>query len=100
MKTLIICVCAFFCCSVSLFANQHVVTKNQILLTNEGIFCDIDGSLQQVDTINYLNGYYLAIPKPQAAGSCSQCGSRRGPDGKCQNPYCNNSGRNGPREKD
>ena len=102
MKILAYLFVAFFLFSSSLllFADPHIVRKDQILLTNEGIFCDIDGSLKEVQGIDYFCGYYIVVERPKVSLSCSECGSRRGPDGKCENPHCNKSGRNGPREKD
>lgn len=100
MKIFIVCFWAIISCVVSLYANQHLVKKNQILLTNDGIFCDLNGELNQVDSIHYFYGDYIATQKPFSARQCGQCGSRIGPDGRCENQSCNNSGRNGPKERD
>lgn len=100
MRTLIFSLLTLFLSLSGLYAqSQSCLTKNQILLTNEGIFCDIDGVLQSVDSIAYSQGQYIAIQKPMAAGSCQQCGCRIGPNGRCENQYCNNSGRNGPPDR-
>ncbi len=101
MKLILSIACAVFLLFSGLYAqSQNCLTKNQILLTSEGIYCEIDGCLQSVDSISYFDGQYVAIRKPFIAGQCDQCGSHVGPNGRCENPYCNNSGRHGPRERD
>ena len=100
MRILFLSLVTLFLSLSGLYAqSQNCLTKNQILLTNEGIFCEINGSLQSVDSITYCQGQYIAIQKPMAAGQCSNCGSRIGPNGRCDNQYCNNSGRNGPPDR-
>jgi hypothetical protein len=100
MRTLFFIIVTLFLSLSGLYAqSQNCLTKNQILLTNEGIYCEIAGNICAVDTITYCAGQYIAIQKPMAAGQCDNCGSRFGPNGRCENQSCNNSGRNGPPDR-
>lgn len=85
-----------------LYAEPHIcLTKNQILLTNDGIYVDYNGSLAKASSLIYFDECYCAsIVSPQIAGHCGNCGSRRTAEGRCENQNCENSGRNGPRERD
>lgn len=98
MKKFLLLFALFFCFSLSASA-PFFIMKDQIILTDEGMFCDISGSLYHVNSLNYQNGYYT-INIPVFGRECEGCGSTIGPDGKCSNPYCNRSGKNGPKEKD
>jgi len=97
---------SFFCLVLFCFSLGHCVdqqvflTKNQVLLTNEGIFIDYQGVLTQANSLEFLeNSYIASINNPQVGRVCRKCGSNIGPDGKCENASCSNSGRNGPRKE-
>ena len=101
LRCLFVLFFSFFSLGGLYAGSQVFLTKNQVLLTNEGIFVDYNGSLAKANSLEFCGAIYIAsIDSPQLAGQCCQCGSRIGPNGQCENQYCNNSGRNGPREKD
>lgn len=74
-------------------ANEIVMEQNKILMTNEGLFLNIDGNLTQAESVTYLgNGLYKAN-----YGHCGRCGWPVDQNGKCTNQNCNQYG---PRERD
>ena len=74
-------------------AFEIVIPQNKILMTNEGIFLNIDGNLTQAESVTYLNnGLYQAN-----YGHCGRCGWPVNENGKCTNQNCNQYG---PRERD
>ena len=55
-------------------ANFIVVTPDQVVVTQAGLFVEFDGTLQAVESITMANdGYIVAIPSPQA-WYCQNCG--------------------------
>jgi hypothetical protein len=71
---------AYFCMALTLviaspkiFADFTVTTHDQVSVTAEGLFVNIDGVSVPVESINIANdGLLVAIPKPQAA-ICPRC---------------------------
>jgi hypothetical protein len=76
-------------------AQQNNLTKNQIMITDNGFIINLEGYLFPADTISYIgNGIYSA--SVAYYGSCGRCGWALDRNGKCPNQSCNQYG---PREK-
>lgn len=82
-----------------LFAQNIVVPKNHILVTEQGIFFDMDDILMQAQTISFMgNGLYeVTYGAKEYYGQCGRCGWALDQNGKCTNQNCNQYG---PRERD
>lgn len=63
--------------SFSAFASFLVVTPEQVIVTGEGFFVNINGISIAVESLNAANdGYIVAIPIPSPnADTCPKCGS-------------------------
>ena len=72
------------------FSNSYF-NKNDIMLTDSGIFLQVNGELFNVDAITYVgNGMYQV--SQQYYGSCGRCGWPRDQNGRCSNGNCNGYG--------
>lgn len=77
------------CFSLGAFAESpHYLTRDQILMNDNGIFVNVAGSLFHTDTITHIgNGIYQA----EIYAACRKCGSVT-IDGKCENRNCDGYG--------
>lgn len=86
---------SLFLLSFSLvFAENIVLPKNQILVTDKGIMFEMNDMLFEASGITYIgNGMYEVANY----GHCGRCGWPLSKTGKCTNQNCNQYG---PRERD
>lgn len=84
---------SLFILSFSLvFAENFVLPKNQILVTDKGIMFELDNMLFEAQSISYMgNGMYQV----SNYGHCGRCGWPVDQNGKCTNQNCEQYG---PRE--
>jgi hypothetical protein len=75
-------------------ASPQSLTKDQIILTEYGIYSLYEGCAVPISTISFIgNGIYSA----EYYGHCGRCGWPVDQNGKCTNQNCNQYG---PRERD
>lgn len=89
MKKLLV----LFACSlcVGAFANDQYFSRNDILMTEHGIFVVQEGQLTQTGSVTYLgDGVYCS--NQEYYGSCGRCGWALDKKGKCRNKTCNGYG--------
>jgi hypothetical protein len=73
----------------SLVAENLILPKNQILVTDKGILYEVDGQLAEAISISYVgNGLYMIGDY----GHCGRCGWILDEDGKCTNQICDQFG--------
>lgn len=89
--------------SFSIFAQSEVqISKNQVFLTNAGMFVEYEGNLYEANNLNFCtncnDGFYVvSIETERDPSRCELCGSHmRG--NRCENQNCSQSGRYGPPE--
>ena len=91
IKKILLCL-SLMCVSSGLFATPLFVSRENILVTNDGIFINHEGQLMVVESITFhCEGFYQVT----AEGYCQQCGWKL-KDGRCPNRNCD--GRGPPRE--
>ena len=91
MRTLIVfalCVMSFCCLNA---AESQIFTKNQIILTDNGIYINLDGHLITTESVAYLGNGLYQCDQPYY-GSCGRCGWPRDQQGRCTNQNCNGYG--------
>ena len=72
------------------FADEYF-TKGNVILTDNGMFVNLDGNLVSTDFIIYMgNGLYKS--SQPYYGSCAKCGWPRDEKGKCTNKNCTGYG--------
>lgn len=78
---------------ISLSAESLCLPKSHIMMTEEGIFINLDGHIQMAPTVHFLgNGMYEVTVE----GYCGRCGWPMEKN-KCTNQNCNGYG---PRDRD
>jgi hypothetical protein len=81
-------------CSVTAFAENVILPKNQILVTDKGIMFEIGGLLFEGNRLIYIgNGMYEVA----SYDHCNRCGWPVDESGRCTNQACT---QNGPKERD
>jgi hypothetical protein len=64
-------------CSLGLFAKPIVTTLDRIIINTEGIYVNIEGNCQPIESLTMANdGYVVAIPR-LIAEQCPNCGSSK-----------------------
>lgn len=70
-------------------ASQHCLTKDQIILTNSGMFLLIEDIARPAYSLFYIgDGIYTA----EYYGQCGRCGWALAQNGMCTNQTCNQYG--------
>ncbi len=70
--------------SFGLYAHFIVATPDQVIANEQGLFINVEGVLQPIESLNLANdGYLVAIPKVEA-DICPKCGH----DTYTQGRYC------------
>jgi len=82
--------CMMFFVAAFAAETQHF-TKNQVFLTHDGIFVNLNGFLTPVDGIEYLGNGIYQCERPYY-GNCGRCGWPVKENGQCQNRNCNQYG--------
>ena len=72
-------------------ASDQYFTKNQIILTDNGIYINLDGNLIATESIAYFGNGLYQCDQPYY-GSCGRCGWPRDKNGKCTNQNCTGYG--------
>lgn len=95
MKWFIFFLSCFSIFSLGAFAeSQPYLTKDQIIMTEAGIFILDDGVPVPVSHVSYLGSGIFAA---EYYGQCGRCGWALDKNGKCTNQNCNQYG---PRDRD
>lgn len=74
-------------------ASPHYLTKNQIMITDNGFVINVDGQLYPAETITYQGSGIYSVSQAYY-GSCRRCGWALDKDGRCPNQNCNGYGPN------
>jgi len=94
MKFIVFLLCLF--CTA--YAEMALLPKSHILMTDKGIFLDMDDIFLQAQSVHYMgNGLYQVNYAGEYYGQCGRCGWALNENGKCTNQNCNQYG---PRERD
>lgn len=86
-----------FSCFLSLgvcAGSQQYLTKDQIILTNSGMFLLVDDMACPAYSVAYAGEGMYSV---EYYGQCGRCGWAVDKNGKCTNQNCNQSG---PRDRD